>query len=242
MANEVAKKQPLELDSIDDFDDSIAGGDGRQSGGGGGFLPNGVQVKFTLTERWQTKIGGVDITGKIVLHLDTIRTEVRWGTDRRPVGPPRVLGPGEQYRDVEAVNEQIPREEWLPAWEKGGPLRGPVQNQNVAVFGDLATMERCVWPSPVTTIGSAIAVRELTEPVKRMRSFRGERVFAKVALWKCRFPTHYREDQKRPHLEILGWLKPTEHGLVEIDPHLLPNLQPVSEPSLAEELKDKIKY
>jgi hypothetical protein len=154
MTNEIAKKQPLELDSIDDFDDSVAGGEGARSGGGG-FLPDGVQVKY-VEPRWTTKTG-VDVTGKVVLHLDTIRTEVRWGKDGKPVSPPRVLGPGEQFRDVEAVNEQIPREEWLPGFEKGGQLRGPVQNQNVVVFGDLNDMSRLVWPSPLSTIGSAIA-------------------------------------------------------------------------------------
>jgi hypothetical protein len=179
---------------------------------------------------------------------------VRWGKDGKPVGPPRVLGPGEQYRDVEAVNETIPKEEWLPGFEKG-KLRGPVENQNVVVFGNLATMERYVWPSVMTTIGSAIAVRELNERVKRMRHFRGARVYAKVGFSKCLFPTRYGERQ-RPHLQITGWVEPTEHGLAEIDSRLLPGLQQVptpktqpdpapdaravTEPSLSEELDDDL--
>jgi hypothetical protein len=268
MSNNVAKKQPIELDSIDDFDDTITGGDGSGQSGGA-FLPDGVRVKFTRTERWEDNNGN-DITGKVALHLDTIRTEVRWGKDGKPVGPPRVLGPGEQYRDVEAVNETIPKDEWLPGFEKG-QLRGPVQNQNVVVFGNLATMERYVWPSPVMTVGSAIAVRELNDRVKRMRQFRGGRVFAKVRFSRCLFPTRYNREQQRPHLEIVGWVEPTEHGLVQIDPRLLPNLQQVAtptppptspapttattspqqatapwrtvnEPTLAEETNDGIKY
>jgi hypothetical protein len=87
MSNDVAKKQPLELDSIDGFDDTIAGGDG-DGRGGGGFLPDGMRIKFTRTERWEDNNGN-DITGKGVLHLDTIRMEVRWGKDGMPVGPPR---------------------------------------------------------------------------------------------------------------------------------------------------------
>jgi hypothetical protein len=258
MTNEIAKKQPLELDSIDDFDDSIAGGEGPRSGGGG-FLPDGTHFSYKKTERWVTKAGD-DITGKIFLHLDTQRTEVRWGKDGMPVGPPRVLGPGELYRDTDAVNETIPKEEWLPGFEKG-ELRGPVQNQNVCVFGDLATMERYVWPSPTTTIGSAICVRELNDRVKRMRAFRGGRVFAKVRLAKTLFPTRYNREQQRPHLEIVGWIEPTEHGLVQIDPRLLPSQQQapvtpslsavtsqvppwksVNEPSLREETQDEIKF
>jgi hypothetical protein len=270
MTNDIAKKQPLELDSIDDFDDSIIDGDGGGRSGGG-FLPDGMRIKFTRTERWEDNNGN-DTTGKVVLHLDTLRTEVRWGKDGKPVSPPRVLGPGEQYRDTEAVNETIPKEEWLPGFEKG-QLRGPVQNQNVVVFGNLATMERYVWPSPVTTTGSAIAVRELNERVKRMRHFRGARVFAKVGFSRCLFPTRYNREQQRPHLEIIGWVEPTAHGLVQIDPRLLPSLQQVpapktapdptspapatptastqqaappwqdvDEPTLAEEMGDKIKF
>ena len=172
----------------------------------------------------------------------------------------RVLNRAEQYRDTDAVNEAVPKEEWLPGYEKG-QLRGPVQNQNVLIFGDLATMEKFVWPSPTSTIGSSIAVRELNAKVQRMRAFRGARVFAKVRLSKCLFPTRYGERQ-RPHLEIVGWVEPTEHGLAQIDPRLLsgapgaqqapaPRMQPndpapgarvVTEPSLREELDDEVPF
>jgi hypothetical protein len=105
-------------------------------------------------------------------------------------------------------------------------------------------------------------VRELNDRVKRMRQFRGGRVFAKVAFSRRLFPTRYNREQQRPHLEIVGWVEPTEHGLVQIDPRLLPNLQQVpapkspapstqqaapplqdvAEPTLAEEMGDKIKF
>ena len=182
---------------------------------------------------------------------------VEWGNDGKPVAPPRILGPGEQYPDVEAMNEKIPKDRWRPGF-KEGELRGPMANQNVMVFGNLATMERYIWPSETTTIGSSIAVRELTEKVKRMRKFRGARVFAKVKFSKCSFPTGYGPRQ-RPYFEILGWVEPTEHGLVQIDPQrLLPGLQQVpapktqldpapgarevTEPSLSEETGDEIKF
>ena len=146
---------------------------------------------------------------------------MHWGTDGKPIGPPRVLGPGEQYKDEEALNEAIPKEQWLPSFDGKTPhVRGPIQNQNVMVFGDLATMQRYVWPSPVTTIGSAMAVRELTDKVRRMRQFRGTRVYVKVGLSKCLFPTHYGPRQ-RPHLQIFGWVEPTEDGLRQIDPQQL---------------------
>ena len=141
----------MEIDFIDDFDDTVTGGEGGR--GASGFLPEGVQIKFTRTERWETK-AGEDITDKIVLHLDTVRTEVRWGKDGKPVGPPRILGPGEHIATPMLSTRTIPKSEWMPGFEKG-ELRGPVQNQNVMVFGNLATMDRYVWASPVTTIGSA---------------------------------------------------------------------------------------
>jgi hypothetical protein len=255
MSNDIAKKQPLELDSIDDFDDSITGGDGGGRSGGG-FLPDGMRIKFTKTERWEDN-NGTDITGKVLVHLDTLRTEVHWGKDGKPIAPPRILGPGEQYRDVDAINEAIDKSEWLPGFEKG-KLRGPVQNQNVVVLGNLATMERFVWPSPVTTIGSAIAVRELNTQVQRMRAYhKGRRVYAKIELATCVFPTSYGPRQ-RPRLQILGFCEPTEQGLAEIDPNLrlsspptaaaqlqpnpAPGARELAEPSLREEMKDEIKF
>jgi hypothetical protein len=254
MSSDIVKRQTMEIDSIDDFDDTIVGGEGGR--GASGFLPEGGQIKFTRTERWENK-AGEDLTGTVILHLDTLRTEVRWGKDGKPVGPPRILGPGEQYRDTDAINETIPKSEWVAGFEKG-ELRGPVQNQNVVVLGNLATMERYVWPSPVTTIGSAICVRELCERVKRARKFRGGRVYAKVKFARAPFPTRYNKLQQRPHLEIISFVEPTEDGLREIDPNATPSLQQVSapkvqadpapgarevaEPTLREEMQDELKY
>jgi hypothetical protein len=256
MTNDVAKKQAAEVDSIDSFDDAVASGDDGDGRRGGGFLPEGMVIKYTNAQQWENKNGEI-ITDKVVIHLDTIRTVVEWGNDGKPVASPRILGPGEQYPDVEAMNEKIPKDRWRPGY-KEGELRGPMANQNVMVFGNLATMERYVWPSETTTIGSSLAVRELTGQVKRMRKFRGARVFAKIKFSKCPFPTGYGLRQ-RPHLKLLGWVESTEHGLVQIDPqHLLPGLQQVAaskaqpdpapgarevtEPSLSEEMGDKVKF
>ena len=103
-----------------------------------------------------------------------------------------------------------------------------------------------------------IAVRELSERVKRARKFRGARVYGKVKLSKCSFPTRYNKLQQRPHLEIIKFVEPTEEGLREIDPNAAPSLQQVSapkvqadpapgarevaEPSLREEMDDEVKY
>ena len=47
MTNDIAKKQPLELDSIDSFDDTEVSGDDGSGRSGGGFLPEGMVIKFT---------------------------------------------------------------------------------------------------------------------------------------------------------------------------------------------------
>ena len=209
----------MELDSIDSFDDIIVGDadDGRR---GGGFLPEGMQIKYTFTERWETK-NGDDITGKIVSASRHDPHPGRWSKDGNPVGPPRILGPGEQYPGHRSPERSIPKDR-MAAGLRRASCAGRWRNQNVMVFGNLATMERYVWPSQMTTIGQLIAVRELTEKVKRMRQFRGARVFAKIGFSKCLFPTRYGERQ-RPHLQIVGWVEPTDEGLKQIDPRLLPS-------------------
>ena len=90
MTNDVARSTPLPLDSIDAFDDTIIGDDGT-SQGGGGFLPDGTVIKFTKTEKWNPRNSFEDITGKVLIHLDTIRSEVEWGQDKKPVKAPRLL-------------------------------------------------------------------------------------------------------------------------------------------------------
>jgi hypothetical protein len=54
MADDVAKRPPLELDSIGDFDDTVADGDDGRSRGGA-YLPDGTVIKFTKTKRWLDK-------------------------------------------------------------------------------------------------------------------------------------------------------------------------------------------
>jgi hypothetical protein len=244
MSTDVAKKIALPLDSIDDYDATIEcrDGDGDISGGGG-FLPVGERIAFGRAEDWRDQ-NDASLTGKRAIHHDTIRVVTHWGLDNKPVGPPRILGAGEPFPDTDALNECIPRTEWLPGFPgpDGTPRpRGPIQNQHICTFVDPATMIKYVWPSPVTTIGSAICVRELTEAVKRMRQFRGERIYAAVEFGKCPFKTRFGERQ-RPTLRICGWFRPTDHGLEPVDTKTLPGLQRVAEPSACEEMRDKIPW
>jgi hypothetical protein len=242
MSNEVMKKIAMPLDSIDDYDATIERRDGDSGiGGAGGFLPAGERIVFSRAEDWRDQYD-VSLTGKRVIHHDTIRIVTRWGLDNKPVDTPRILGPGEPFPDVDMINENIDKSEWLPAFDGTPHARGPVQNQHVMTFIDPTSMIKYVWPSPVSTIGSSICVRELTESVQRMRQFRGERVYATVEFGKCPFRTRYGERQ-RPTLRICGWVRPTaDHGLVPVDTKTLPGLQRVAEPSVREEMKDEVPW
>ena len=125
MSNEIAKKTVLELDSISDYDDTVVGDNKTLRGsGGGGFLPEGTQIVFNFKRAyWQVKNGGDIITGKTVLLLDIIRTQIQWGPDGMPVAPPKILGPGEQFVDTDALNEAIDRSQWITDFN-GNP-KGP---------------------------------------------------------------------------------------------------------------------
>ncbi len=152
----------------------------------------------------------------------------------------------------------IPKEEWLPGYEKG-QLRGPVQNQNVLVFGDLATMEKFVWPSPTSTIGSSIAIRELNDKVKRMRRFRGGRVFAKVKLAQVPVSDALRgtaaatsgdrrlgrAHRARPRADrsALACQSAQQAPAPKMQPNdPAPGARVVTEPSLREELDDEVPF
>jgi hypothetical protein len=237
MSSEIVRKITMPLDSIDHYDPTVERKDGS-IGGGSGFLPDGDRIAFSRSEDWRNQ-NDVNLTGLQVLHCDTQRTVVRWGKDGKPVGPPRILGPGEPFPDCDALNEAIPKSDWLPGFDD--ELRGPVQAQHVLVFADLASTTRLVWPSPVSTIGSAICVRELTTAVQRMRQFRGERLDVMVELARCKFRTRYG-DRQRPFLRILYWARPGDKGLERVDTKALPGLQQVAEPSLQEELRDEVPW
>jgi hypothetical protein len=63
------------------------------------------------------------------------------------------------------------------------------------------------WPSPITTIGSAICVSELRRQVKLMRKFRGALVYPRVELSHVHMPTRWSPSgRERPHLIIKDWL------------------------------------
>jgi hypothetical protein len=63
------------------------------------------------------------------------------------------------------------------------------------------------WASPITTRGSAIAVQELIDQIKRVRNLRKcEDLYPLVELSHTHFPNQYTPDRERPHLPINSWV------------------------------------
>src|SRR5262245_21526036 len=140
--NEVIKREPKPLDGFRDYDDTIEGDDDEHGGGGGGGGLVGTRLKFTNEARWEDP-EGTDYTGRELIVVGVKRTEVKWG-DGRPLEV-RVLEPGEKYRDLDKVNETVPKAEWRE--DMNGKLQGPWQRQTVLNFLLAAdTVEKFSWP------------------------------------------------------------------------------------------------
>jgi hypothetical protein len=195
--SEVVKPKPQPLDNFGSFDDSIQGVD--DDGRSGGILA-GLRLKFTNTARWETP-DGVDYTGRELTVINVRRTEVYWSKDGLPKEV-RELAPGEKYRDLDAVNESLPRSEWREG-QDGKPC-GPWQPQHVLELVNLEDMQRYSWPT--STIGGTRCICDLRDRILLMRRFRGENVYPKVRLTDTFMPTRHGGRQ-RPHLEIKGWIK-----------------------------------
>jgi hypothetical protein len=247
--SEIVKKQAQPLDNFADFNDSVQPVDGDADQRVGLRLA-GILVKFTNEARWETR-EGTDLTGRELLAANVRRTEVKWGED----APVEVieLGPGDKYRDLDAVNETVPKSEWREGPD--GKPRGPWQRQHVLELVDVATMERFSWPT--STIGGSRAIIELRDRILLMRKFRGGDVYPLVVLADTFMPTRFGGRQ-RPHLPVKGWVRVGEGSIEPIStaprPQLMapvtpaassqqaPTLQSVSEPTLQEQMGDKVPW
>ena len=201
MRNEILKSQTHELDGFGGFTDAVEGDEGQP-------LSNvsllGLKLKY-LDPIW-TDPDEQEIKGPLIVH-DIQRKVQKWLDDTRPVET-IVLTPGQPWPDIAKMNEACPQTEWR---EKFGKLQGPWQGEHVVLSFDPATMVRYWWPSPITTVGSAICVRELAAQTKLMRSYRGEHVYPQVEPSHTFMPTNYG-GRERPSLPVKGWVRFGEGG------------------------------
>jgi len=113
-----------------------------------------------------------------------------------------VVAPGQPWPDIGKMNDDCPKTEWQ---NKYGRDQGPWQGEHVVCFFDPDTMVRYWWPSPLTTVGSAICVRELVAQTRLMRSFKGEHVYPLIELSHTHMPTNYG-GRERPSLVVKNWV------------------------------------
>jgi hypothetical protein len=201
MSNEIEKLGTHELDGFAGFNEAVEG-DEAQSAVGVSLL--GLKLKY-FDPIW-TDPDEQEVKALLVAH-DIQRKVQKWLDDTRPVKT-LVLAPGQPWPDIEKMNAECPQSEWR---EKFGKLQGPWQGEHVVLFFDPNTMVRYWWPSPITTVGSAICVRELAAQTQLMRNYRGALVYPLVDLSHTHMPTNFG-GRERPNLVVKDWVRFGEGG------------------------------
>ena len=235
-------KAPKAAQALDGFEGYESGIEGKEVQLQSDRGLSGLKLKF-LNGVWLDP-DEQEVKAELVA-LDVQRKVQKWLTDDGPAET-IVLMPGAKFPDIEAMNAECPQSEWR---EKFGKMTGPWQGEHVVLFVDPATMERYWWPSPVTTIGSAVCVRNLVSQVKLMRQFRGEHVYPVVELAHTFMNTAFG-GRERPHLDIKRWIRfgpggSTESALSAPSTPTIASsagMQTVERPSVREELDDEIPF
>jgi hypothetical protein len=206
-----------ELDGFEGYTDHAEGADRPQGTG----IIQGVLLRFTNEAKWTTRDGDELSPNLELVAVDVIRLVQRW-QDQRPIET-RVLAAGEKFPDLKALNESVPKDEWIEGPD--GQPRGPWQNQHLLYLLDPATMSKFSYVTG--TIGGAICVRDLVERVQWMRKFRGPNTYAVITLSTSFMPTKYGGRQ-RPSLLIKRWV--SLDGAEPLPSMPSPSLPPSSNP------------
>jgi hypothetical protein len=248
MSNDVVKKDPTSIDNFAGWDDGVEGDDRPQGAG----IIQGNLIKFTNEAMWVTRDGDELSADLELVAVDVGRVVQKW-SDGQPVET-IILEPHQKFPDVEEMNEKVPKKEWVEGPD--GNMRGPWQAQHILYLLDPKTMDKFTFPTG--TVGGRIGIRELVDKTTWMRRLRGPNVYAVVLLSDTFMNTKWGGRQ-RPHFKIVRWVSlGSEGGQVEAlppptskerQPDLFANepaqqsqsdLPLIKEPSLAEEMDDKI--
>jgi hypothetical protein len=198
--NAIVKRQSIvDLDGFNDFTNEV---EGQEEDRASSRVIIGAKIKFIFPPGSWLDTAENNITGKRLTVLGTRNVVNKWGHDNMPIET-HILAPGEKFPNFDERNAKCPQSEWR---EKFGRMVGPWEGQHVVYFID-ELYNRYSWPSPITTIGSAICVRELAEQIKLVRKVkRVLNLFPVTELDCIDFPTSYGPRQ-RPHLlNIKDWV------------------------------------
>jgi hypothetical protein len=159
-------------------------------------------IKFTNTCEWVLRNGEVLAHDRCLVVTKTEKIEIKWGLDKK-IAERRPVAEGEKFRDIEKLNEETPREQWVKKLDGKG-LKGPWEAQLVVHLIDDSTMDRFWYPT--STVGGKIAIRDLKQKIAWMRRLRGQNVYPVVLLRNTYMSTGYGGRQ-RPHFIIVRFVK-----------------------------------
>jgi hypothetical protein len=237
-------KPVIELDGFSNYTNEVEGDEDLNVSG---RVIQGAKIKF-LDPRWLDN-NGTDITGKLLTAIEVVNVVTKWGHNNKPIDT-RILVPGEKFPNFAELNAKCDKSEWR---ERFGKMVGPWSGQHVLYLID-EHVNRYTWPSPLTTIGSAICVREFTDQVKLVRRLKGLNLYAVTELSQVDYPTGYGLKQRPYLLRIKKWVKlgPDQTALPapESNPEIAPpasggapaGAESVAPPTVAEEFNDKIPF
>jgi hypothetical protein len=203
MSNDVAKRTVVDLDGFNDFTRAV---EGEEDLNMSSRVIQGIKIKF-LDPRW-LDVNETDITGRLLTAIGVLNVVNKWSHDNKPLVT-RILAPGEKFPNFKELNAECDQSEWL---ERFGKTVGPWQGQHCVYFVD-EHLNRYTWPSPTSTIGSAICVSELADQIKLVRRFKGL-VYPVTELDHTEYPTGYGLKQRPYLLNIKKWvtLNPDQTG------------------------------
>jgi hypothetical protein len=185
---------------------------------------NGTILKF-VDGRWSAGKEEIeDGKGPQLAALETREAWLPW-RDGKP-GKPIFREPGKPLPKRSELGD-MDRAEWEPGFD-GQPRDPWVETRYVSLIDPLTAQ---LFTFPTHTVGGGIAIDQLADQIKRMRSVHPGAV-PLVELGSAKFPTGYG-DRLRPAFNIVGWRGGrSTHGLK----------QPIEPPITREELSDDIPF
>jgi hypothetical protein len=173
-----------------------------------GSLIRGTIIKFNNANEFLTK-GEEEVISpdREFIVGDVLRVEQKWppdpeGKGKGKGGKPqtRVLKPDESFRNLETLNNSVPKSEWRM---KFGKLEGPYKNAHFAYLYDPKTLE--VFTFITDTKGGHKCFKVLKENTRTARLVKGPYAFPVATLRDVFFTENYGGKQ-RPDFKIKYYL------------------------------------